>query len=1729
MLAFALGAFIGCKKGGENNTEIQYKIVVDGEDTQIDIGETYQMVSAYVTDLEGNPVDRAITYQVRNPNDTLILTSFGSFRCTSEGDYTVTYLCEGAESVVLTVTVKDMSPPEVTMGILPQLFADTDIRMPDIDFSDASDIDYAQTTIKMYKVNADGTETEYGYDEMKNEFHPDTAGYYTLRVHAVDTAGNAKDYAWTLNVVDPNWKPTSPLDEGVLADFATEDYRNTILNGTTRSWQSYNTLTWMNGYEGAEGVYKVDLQYNSYAYGYASFNYKFATPVKRSDVDAIAVRMYVENANCSMFMLFSYMYVTDPDTQVPVARFTDSLQEGQWFNIVLEGSVLDELANSEGYIEGFQLGGEHSQEDADPNLVIYLDEIFMAEKLSAPSGFSYTATEISWDAVADATGYVVEINGQEYPVTDTKMTLPTQESCIVNIKSVGNGRDFLDSDFGMFIVNREQLPEGYLSSFATDFYEQLVWTNTYGGGYWGPGSFAADYITAAEGTSDGALQLSLTFNSNSRGGFFLRFADAKAVADIDGNLLIRYKFDGDAQFVLAIGQTEINTVESVEDSDGWYLFRIPKSALANFADAADGVTVFIISNEGAGSSATLLLDYVRVEETVETPVIEWDGSKVTWEAAEHATSYIVEVNGEEFTVSATEYTFAEPGVYGVRIKGISDGYVDSEWSNMLFVSTAVLDDGYLSQFDEEGYEYSVASNTYGGGGYRPASFTAEYVASAEGTSDGALKISLTFNGTGRGAFYLYFADQLAVKDIAGNLLIRYKFTGTNSILPAIGQKELSDFEIIPADETGWGYIRILNSELANFTGNADGITIFLTQVESAAGASAEFWLDYVRVEETVETPVIEWDGSKITWEAAEHATGYIVEVNGEEFTVSDTEYTFAEPGVYGVRIKGIGEGYIDSGWSNTLFVSTAVLQEGYLSEFDEEGYEYSVTTDTYGGGYWGPGSFAADYITETDGTSDGALQLSFTFNGTGRGAFFLRFVDAKAVADIDGNLLIRYKFDGDAQFILAIGQTEINTVESVEDSDGWYLFRIPKSALANYADAADGITVFIVSNEGAGSSATLLLDYVRVEETAATPENIKVSGGKLVWDEAEGAVGYLVEINGGEPVEVTANEYALESGKVYSVRVMTKGEAGYADSAWSAETVVSTKEIDDAYLSDFSENGYIYTVASGTYGGSYWLPASFKPEYAASVEGTADGALKVTMLSNNNGAKLSSMRIRFVNPVLVADADGNLVIRMKFEQGTIAQIGVSGTNYFEPFSQSEPDEYGWITVTISNSQLSKFGDSISYLDILIQGGSTETPYAVWLDAAYIQTVLAVPANIAMNEGTITWDSVAGAQGYIVEVNGEEFEVQEAEYTPEVAADGIYIVRVKAVGGTAAADSAWSESVTFTAKTLAEGVYSDFSDKSYEGEFSWSVQGGWNAPSASTAYVPDVAGAADGAVVATITATSAGNAALRITLRKPIVVSELTNGLYIRFKLEGTGDGAGIYGLYTTGNKNQFYHAEGIANVRRYIKADAGGWQILQIPAGANFSGTVSSIDILIAAVTPSATFTFSFDYIADHVIGNVPPEGTFADFSDASYVYDISDIGRPNDWDAVSRSVTYAETAEGTSDGALHLELGTRTTFNTLASFKVTLRQPIEAGSSIVIRMKTDNIGFLYGIFFDGGSVDDGNNTKFTVAEDTDGWSLVTIDGSRVTASGSVIFMFANKEMGATLSLDLDYIMLSQS
>ena len=84
----------------------------------------------------------------------------------------------------------------------------------------------------------------------------------------------------------------------------------------------------------------------------------------------------------------------------------------------------------------------------------------------------------------------------------------------------------------------------------------------------------------------------------------------------------------------------------------------------------------------------------------------------------------------------------------------------------------------------------------------------------------------------------------------------------------------------------------------------------------------------------------------------------------------------------------------------------------------------------------------------------------------------------------------------------------------------------------------------------------------------------------------------------------------------------------------------------------------------------------------------------------------------------------------------------------------------------------------------------------------------------------------------------------------------------------------------------------------------------------------------------------------------------------------------------------------------------------------------------------------------------------------------------------------------------------------------------IVAGQSVSIRLKGDALDKLYGVFMDGGSVDSAPNnmSKITITEDTDGWSIMTLDASLFAAGTDTISMtFAFAESGSIV-LDLDYI-----
>lgn len=56
---------------------------------------------------------------------------------------------------------------------------------------------------------------------------------------------------------------------------------------------------------------------------------------------------------------------------------------------------------------------------------------------------------------------------------------------------------------------------------------------------------------------------------------------------------------------------------------------------------------------------------------------------IYFEGVKHATSYVLEINGEEVVIDDVHYHIAEEGTYNVRVKAIAFGYDDSPYSQMI--------------------------------------------------------------------------------------------------------------------------------------------------------------------------------------------------------------------------------------------------------------------------------------------------------------------------------------------------------------------------------------------------------------------------------------------------------------------------------------------------------------------------------------------------------------------------------------------------------------------------------------------------------------------------------------------------------------------------------------------------------------------------------------------------------------------------------------------------------------------------------------------------------------------------------------------------------------------------------------------------------------------------------------------------------------------------------------
>ena len=95
------------------------------------------------------------------------------------------------------------------------------------------------------------------------------------------------------------------------------------------------------------------------------------------------------------------------------------------------------------------------------------------------------------------------------------------------------------------------------------------------------------------------------------------------------------------------------------------------------------------------------------------------------------------------------------------------------------------------------------------------------------------------------------------------------------------------------------------------------------------------------------------------------------------------------------------------------------------------------------------------------------------------------------------------------------------------------------------------------------------------------------------------------------------------------------------------------------------------------------------------------------------------------------------------------------------------------------------------------------------ELAYAKTSLLTPANVKVEDSTLTWDAVTGATGYIVKVDGKVINVATNAYTLKdadlTAGSTSCSIQIQAVGATADANSLFSDAITVQFGAMSDNV------------------------------------------------------------------------------------------------------------------------------------------------------------------------------------------------------------------------------------------------------------------------------------------------------------------------------------
>ena len=662
---FASFAMVAC--GTDNGSsedkkyEAGYKIVLDEPlefGAEIDYAAEISLPGAVVKDKNGEIVSYDIEYRITDSENKTISSEYSSFAL-NPGEYTVTYYYSSMLSLDIKFKVVDRVAPAISFRNVPNdLFvgADKNGFLPLVDIDDASAV---ETEVKLEFATFGGEKHEVEYSKMADSFAVTEPGVFTFTVTATDASGNKTTESVTWLAKDPGWTD-SALEDGLYSDFGEEAYLNTVKAGEVNKYWTVSDYTqgWLENYEGASGVLKLGLSFTDTQN--TSVAVKLAKPIKWSDLKGkyILARVYVEGDGLENYFGFAgNQKIQFADELSAATEKKSPLVTGKWTTYALDcdravalrmySDENDDKDNPSSDIKQIQFCFTRSDKSL-ARMYLYLDGISVAEKLPAAENVKVENGILAWNAVENASGYRVNVNGTE-TVTDKTQIALTETKGYAFVTALGNEKTYTESDKSFAVFGLEA-KDGEYASFDDPLYEYFVGDDVKVGsetaGY-KPTSVSVKYdetnrkLTATVGKGGWGICTALAMR-------FPRKVDVSEVktialgmtADVAGmcNEIAVYDYDYTKQLgkiVIEEGVTRYFIDVSEMDELGGLQFVYQNKIDGSLQDMGD-------------RKITFDFDFIAPAVELGTPEVAVDNASktISWNAVENAVSYAIVKDGE---------------------------------------------------------------------------------------------------------------------------------------------------------------------------------------------------------------------------------------------------------------------------------------------------------------------------------------------------------------------------------------------------------------------------------------------------------------------------------------------------------------------------------------------------------------------------------------------------------------------------------------------------------------------------------------------------------------------------------------------------------------------------------------------------------------------------------------------------------------------------------------------------------------------------------------------------------------------------------------------------------------------------------------------------------------------------------------------------------------------------